>query len=305
VIRADWVWLDGRLVPFAEATTHVTAFTLHYGLGFFEGIRCYRRADGRSALFRLREHLRRFHESGTICTTSVPFSRPTLEAACLETLRANRHEEAYVRPLAFVGAGALGLGVTSNPTVIAIVTFPFDSPLGEEGKRRGIRCQISSFVRGHPDAMMSKAKLSGQYAASVLAKREAQRLGFDEAILLDAHGRVCEGTAENVFVLYRGRLYTPPLELPILDGITRDAAITLAREAGIEVVEQSFTRDMLLVAEEIFLTGTATEITPVRELDGRPVAGGQPGPVTRKIQEAFAAVVRGPAETHPEWLTWL
>jgi branched-chain amino acid aminotransferase len=305
MIDAKHVWWRGALVPMAEASVLVTAFSLHYGIGFFEGVRCYARRDGRSALFRLREHVARLGESGIICGVPVPYDRETLEAACLETLRANGHAEAYVRPLVFVGAGALGLGVTSNPTEVAIVTFPFKTPLGEEGQRSGVRCQISSFVRGGPNAFLSKAKLSGQYVNSVLAKREAQRLGFDEAILLDAEGRVCEGSAENIFAFYRGRLYTPPLDLPILDGITRDAAITLARERGVEVVERSFTRDMLLVADEVFLTGTATEITPVREIDGRPIGGGRPGPLTSALQEAFWEVVRGPALRHPEWLTWL
>jgi branched-chain amino acid aminotransferase len=305
MIDVPWVWLDGKLRPFAEATTHVTAFTLHYGLGVFEGLRCYRRADGRSAVFRLREHMERFFESSRTCAMEIPFAREALEAACLETLRANGLGEAYLRPLGFTGAGMLGMGALGNPVQVAVIAFPWGAVLGEEAQRQGVRAHVSSYVRGHLNATMSKAKIVGQYSASVIAKRESQRLGFDEAIMLDGEGRVAEGTAENLFMVWKGRLYTPPLELPILAGLTRDAVIALAADAGIAVVEQAFPRDMLYAASEIFLTGTATEVTPVRELDGRAVGSGAPGPVTRQLQAAFQAAIRGPGEPHPEWLTYL
>jgi branched-chain amino acid aminotransferase len=305
MINADFTWVNGKLVPFAEATTHVGAFTLHYGVAVFEGIRCYKRDDGKSAVFRLREHIDRMFESAQICAMDIPYTREQLQVACADTLRANKHFEAYVRPLVFVGAGALGLGTRDNPIETVILTFPWKSALGEASVRDGVRAHISSFVRGHLNTTMSKGKISGQYVTSILAKREAQRLGFDEGIMLDAAGRVAEATAENIFMLYRGRLYTPPLDSAILDGITRDSVIVLAKEAGLEVVEQSFTRDMLYGASEVIFTGTAAEVTPVREIDGRPIGNGKPGPVTRQLQAAFLKTVRGPGEPKPAWLYYI
>jgi branched-chain amino acid aminotransferase len=306
-IDARFVWLKGRLVPFAEATTHVTAFTLHYGLGVFEGLRCYRRADpdGRSAIFRLPEHIDRLFESAAACSMDVPHSRQEVVAACLETVRANGLDEGYVRPLVFTGAGVLGMGARGNPIEVAVIAFPWSAVLGAEAHEKGIRAHVSSYVRGHLNSVLSKAKIVGQYATSVIVKRDSQRLGYDEAIMLDSDGRVTEGSAENVFVVWKGQLYTPPLDLAILAGITRDAVMVLARDEGLQVVERSFTRDMLWTASEVFLTGTATEITPVREIDGRTIGDGRPGPVTRKIQAAFAQVVRGPTARHPEWLTFV
>jgi branched-chain amino acid aminotransferase len=305
MIQSDVAWVNGKLIPFASATTHVTAFALHYGLAVFEGVRCYRRADGRSAVFRLREHVQRLLESARIAAIEVPFTCEQLETACLETVRANRLTEAYLRPLVYVGGRALGLGTLENPTEVAIVAWQFTPPLGEEGIRSGIRAHVSSFVRGHLNHTMSKAKISGQYVNSVLAKREAQRLGYEEAIMLDADGRVAEATAQNIFAVHKGRLHTPGLELPILDGITRDSVLVLARDAGIELVERSFTRDMLYTASEIFLTGTATEVTPVREVDGHRVGSGKPGEVTTRLQTAFYEAARGATTPHPEWLTWM
>ena len=305
MISTSVVWLDGRSIPFADAQVHVTAFTLHYGVGVFEGLRCYRRHDGRSALFRLREHVERLYESAAVCSMTIPFEPSQIEAACLEMVRANRLSEGYVRPLVFTGAGALGMGARENPIQVAVIAFPWKDVLGPDAFQRGIRTHISSFVRAHVNSAMSKAKIVGQYSSSVMVKRESQRLGFDEAIMLDAQGRVAEGSAENIFVVYKGQLITPPLELPILAGITRDAVWTLASEAGLQPVERAFTRDMLYAASEVFLTGTATEVIPVREIDGRSVGGGTPGPVTRKIQQAFVAAVRGPGESHPEWLGYI
>src|SRR4051794_40662944 len=230
-LQADWIWHDGKLVPFAEAQTHVTAFTLHYGLGVFEGVRCYRRADGRSAIFRLREHIERLFFSARAAAMDLPIAPAVVEAACLETVRANRLAEAYVRPLGFTGAGVLGMGARTNPIEVAIIAFPWTAVLGADAHDKGIRAHVSSFVRGHMNATMSKAKIVGQYTASVIAKRESQRLGRDEAIMLDADGRVAEGTAENVFVVWQGRLWTPPLDLPILAGITRASVIALAADA--------------------------------------------------------------------------
>lgn len=305
MIKSDFAWMNGKVIPFAQATTHISAFTLHYGTAAFEGIRCYRRHDGKSAVFRLREHIDRLFASMRVCGSDVPYSVDTVINACLEVLRANQLNEAYLRPLVFAGAGALGLGNKDFPIETCVIAFPWGAYLGDEALTRGIRAQVSSFVRGHVNHTMSKAKISGQYVNSVLAKREAIRLGFDEAIMLDSDGRVAEGSGENIFALHKGRLFTPPLDMPILEGITRDAVITLAKTAGVEVVEQSFTRDFLYQAAEVFFTGTASELTPVREIDGRPIGLGKPGPITRQLQAAFTTEVKGPGETHPEWLTYV
>jgi branched-chain amino acid aminotransferase len=305
MIQSDFAWMNGKLIPFAQATTHISAFTLHYGVAAFEGIRCYKRADGRSAVFRLREHIERLFASMKVCGNDVPYSIPQVETACLEVLRANKLDEAYLRPLVYAGAGSLGLGAKDAPIETVVIAFPWGAYLGEEALAKGIRTHVSTFVRGHVNHTMSKAKISGQYVNSVLAKREAQRQGFDEAIMLDADGRVAEGTGENIFAVHKGRIYTPPLDMPILEGITRDAVITLSKAAGFEIVEQSFTRDFLYQVSEVFFTGTASEVTPVREVDCRTIGSGQPGPVTRKLQAAYSAVVKGPGEPHPEWLAYV
>jgi branched-chain amino acid aminotransferase len=305
MIKSEFVWMNGKMLPFAQATTHVSAFTLHYGVAVFEGIRCYKRNDGRSAVFRLREHIDRLIYSAKICDMVIPYSREQIETACLETLRANKLDEAYIRPLAYLGPGALGLGSRDNPVDLIVIAFPWGAYLGADALTRGIRAHVSTFVRGHLNHTMSKAKISGQYVNSVLAKREVTGMGYDEAIMLDASGAVAEATGENIFVVHRGRLYTPPLSMPILDGITRDAVLTLARENGIDVVEQSFTRDLLYAASEVFFTGTACEVTPVREIDKIAIGTGEPGPVTRKLQAAFTAVLKGATDKHSEWLAFL
>jgi branched-chain amino acid aminotransferase len=305
MIQSEFAWMNGKLIPFAQATTHVSAFTLHYGIAAFEGIRCYKRHDGRSAVFRLREHIERLFNSMKICGNDVPHTTAAVEAACLDVLRANKLAEAYVRPLVYAGPGSLGLGAKDAPIETVVIAFPWGAYLGEEALHKGIRAHVSTFVRGHVNNVMSKAKISGQYVNSVLAKREAQRHGYDEAIMLDADGRVAEGTGENIFAIYKGRIYTPPLDMPILEGITRDSVIALARAEGFEIVEQSFTRDFLYQVTEVFFTGTACEVTPVREIDGRTVGTGTPGPVTRKLQAAFTAAAIGPGQPRPEWLTYL
>jgi len=305
MIDSQFAWMNGKIIPFAQATTHVSAFTLHYGVAAFEGIRCYKRADGRSAVFRLREHIERLFGSMKVCGSEVPFSVEEIESACLEVLRHNKLAEAYLRPLVYSGPGSLGLGAKDAPIEAVVIAFPWGAYLGDEAATKGIRAHLSTYVRGHMNNIMSKAKLSGQYINSVLAKREAQRQGFDEAIMLDADGRVAEGTGENIFAIHKGRIYTPPLDMPILEGITRDAVITLAKQEGFEVVEQSFTRDFLYQVSEVFFTGTACEVTPVREIDCRTIGTGAPGPVTRKLQAAFTAVVKGPGEPRPDWLRYL
>jgi branched-chain amino acid aminotransferase len=278
---------------------------LHYGVAAFEGIRCYKRDDGRSAVFRLHEHIERLFGSMKVCGNQVPYSLAEVENACLEVLRQNKLAEAYLRPLVYAGPGSLGLGAKDAPIEVAVIAFPWGAYLGDEALTKGIRAHVSTFVRGHMNHTMSKAKLSGQYINSVLAKREAQRQGFDEAVMLDADGRVAEGTGENIFAVHKGRLYTPPLDMPILEGITRDAVLTLAKAEGIEIVEQSFTRDFLYQVSEVFFTGTACEVTPVREIDCRIIGTGQPGPITRKLQAAFTKVVKGPGEARPDWLAYV
>ena len=305
----DKVWVDGALVPFAQAQVHVLTHTLHYGVGAFEGIRAYKRPDGSGAVFRLTEHIDRLFQSCHICTIDVPFTREQIVQACVETMRANKLLEAYLRPLVFLGDGELGLGSTGNPVRVAIATYEWGAYLGEEGLRRGIRAKVSSFTRGGLNSTMSKGKICGQYVNSVLAKREAVKAGYSEAILLDSNGLVAEASGENIFIVRRGKLKTPPLSSAILEGITRDTVIQLARELGLTVEESSFARDEMYLADEVFFTGTAAELTPVREIDDRTIGAGECGPVTRKLQDAYFAAVKGKAgqekPSHPEWLTFV
>ena len=301
--KAERIWVDGELVAWDDARDHMLAHTLHYGLGAFEGIRAYEQeGGGRSAVFRLGEHIDRLFESCQICTIDVPYTRAQLLEACLETIRANKLVEAYLRPVVYLGAGELGLGSLNNPVRTVIAAFPWGAYLGEEGLKKGIRAKVSGYRRGGVDAVMTKGKINGQYTTSILAKRDAIKTGHDEAILLDPHGLVAEGTGENVFIAKGGALRTPPTSASILAGITRDTVIQLAREQGIEVIERSFTRDELWTADEVFLTGTAAEVTPVREIDFRTIGAGEPGPITRALQDRFFQVVRG-AGGHADWLT--
>lgn len=297
------IWMDGAFVPWADAHVHVLTHTLHYGLGAFEGIRAYRRADGRSAVFRLREHVDRLFDSCKLALMSVPFTREQIVEACVETLRRNQLDAGYLRPLAYVGDGAMGI-YADNPTRVAVVAWRWGSYLGNEALERGIRAKISSFARHHVNVSLAKAKLVGQYTNSILAKREAKLGGYDEAILLDPQGYVSEGTGENLFVVHKGTLITPPLSSSILAGITRDTIMTLAREEGIPVVEERLTRDQLWLADECFLTGTAAEVTPVRECDHRTLGDGRRGPITTRLQARYFDVVRGRDDSHPEWLTF-
>ncbi|HEX4458437.1 MAG TPA: branched-chain amino acid transaminase [Polyangia bacterium] len=305
----DKIWLDGSLVPFAQANVHILTHTLHYGVGAFEGIRAYKRADGKGAIFRLAEHIDRLFESAHICSIEVPYTREQIAAACLDTMRANKMNEAYLRPLVFLGDGELGLGSLGNPVRVAVAVYEWGAYLGEEGLRRGIRAKVSSFTRGGLNSIMSKGKICGQYVNSVLAKREAIKAGYSEAILLDVMGQVAEASGENIFMMRKGKLRTPPLSSAILAGITRDTVIQLAREMGITVEESTFARDELYIADEVFFTGTAAELTPVREIDDRQIGAGECGPTTRKLQDAYFESVKGRAgqekPLHPEWLTFV
>jgi branched-chain amino acid aminotransferase len=305
IAKVEKIWVDGTLVAWDDASEHVLAHTLHYGLGAFEGIRAYRRADGRTAVFRLDEHIDRLFESCHICSIDVPYTRAELRDACVEVLRVNKLSSAYLRPIVYLGGGALGLGSLEPPVRTVVAAFEWGAYLGEEGLKKGIRCTVSGFRRGNIDAFMSKGKICGQYVTSILAKRAAIKAGYDEGILLDAQGLVAEGTGENIFLVKGGVIRTPPTSASILAGITRDTIIALARELGYELREQSFTRDELWVADEIFLTGTAAEVTPVREIDDRRIGNGEPGPVTRRLQDTFFSIVTGDDAKHDAWLTYV
>jgi len=297
------VWLDGRFVDWDDARVHILTHTLHYGLGVFEGIRCYRTTDGRSAVFRLGDHMRRLYDSAHINLMEIPFARETLEEACLETLRRNDLAEGYLRPLVFIGDGAMGLDPADNAIRVAVIAWAWGKYLGEEGLRRGIRAKVSSFCRHHVNAKMTKGKTCGDYVNSILAKREALLDGYDEAIMLDSQGLVSEASGENIFVVRDGALQTPSLHT-VLEGVTRSTVIEIARDKGIPVHERTLTRDDLYVADEIFLTGTAAEVTPIREIDRRAIGNGERGPVTETLQSAYFDVVAGRERKYERWLSY-
>ncbi len=303
--KLDTIWIDGQLIPWDSATEHLLAHTMHYGVGAFEGIRAYQRTDGRTQIFRLREHIERLLDSSAICTMDVPFTRDQLMAACGEVVRANKMQSCYLRPLVYLGYGALGLGSFEPPVRTMVACYEWGAYLGDDGLRKGIKCMISGFSRANSNAAMNKGKICGQYVSSVLAKRMAVKSGFDEALMLDPQGYVAEGTGENIFVVKKDVVRTPPTSAAILAGITRDTAITLLREQGVEVREEPIARDELYTADEVFLTGTAAEITPVRDIDHRKIGRGEAGPVTRRVQESFFSIVKGADAKHDHWLSYL
>lgn len=301
-VKSDKIWMDGKLIDWEDATVHLMTHTLHYGLGAFEGIRAYKLTDGRSAVFRLREHVDRLFASCRIAGIEVPFRQEVIVEACVETLIANKLDDGYLRPLVFIGSGAMGLFALDNPIRVGIAAWPWGAYLGEEGLRLGIRARVASFVRNHHNAVMPKGKICGHYVNSILAKREAMRDGYQEAIMLDNEGYVSEASGENIFLVRNGKVQTPQFASSILGGITRDTVIDLLHEMDLEVIEDRFGRDLMYLADEMFMTGTAAEVTPVREVDGRVIGPGEAGPVTRKIQERYFATVRG-ENGHDEWLT--
>lgn len=305
VKKVEKIWLDGRVIPWEEANVHILTHTLHYGVGVFEGIRCYRTTDGRSAIFRLRDHIGRFFESAHSYQMEIPYQRSEIEKVCAEMLRVNGMKEGYIRPLAFLGEGSVGVLPSDNPVRVAVAVWEWGSYLGEGAIENGIRAKVSSFTRMHVNASMVKAKVCGQYTNSVLAKKEAKELGFDEAIVLDTEGYVAEGTGENIFMFKNGVLKTPQYSSSILGGITRGTIISLAEDAGIKIEFSKFTRDELYNADEAFFVGTAAEVTPIREVDFRKIGNGRPGPVTKNFQETYFKVVRGEIERYRHWLTHL
>jgi branched-chain amino acid aminotransferase len=297
------IWLDGELVDWDDANVHLLTHTLHYGLAAFEGVRAYQRKDGTTQIFRLKEHVDRLFDTCKMALLVPEFTREQLLEACREILRVNGLVDGYLRPMVFLGDGAMGIYAPNNRVRSTIIAWRWGSYLGDEALAKGIRAKVSSFARHHINISLAKAKMNGQYTNSILAKREAKFGGYDEAIMLDAQGYVSEGTGENIFLVRKGKLYTPDLSSSILEGITRDTILTLAREAGIEVVETRLARDQLWLADEIFLTGTAAEVTPIREVDDRPVGNGTVGPITKQLQAKFFDIVRGSDDSHPEWRT--
>ena len=297
------IWMNGSFVKWDDAKVHVLTHTLHYGTGVFEGIRCYK-TDSGSAVFRLQEHVERFFDSAHILQMEMPFTQDAVTEAILETIRVNKIDACYIRPLAYLGYGAMGVFPKENPVQVSIAVWPWGSYLGEEGIKNGIRVKISSYSRPHVNATMVRAKTTANYANSLLAKREALKDGYDEALLLDTDGYVAEGSGENVFMVRKGVIKTPPLT-SILEGITRDTIMQLAAEHGMRLVEERFTRDELYVADEAFFSGTAAEITPIREVDNRSIGEGRPGPVTKELQAAFFDIVHGRDSRHAEWLSYV
>ncbi len=301
VEKLKYIWMDGKLVDWDAAQVHVLTHTLHYGLGAFEGIRAYELADGRSGVFRLKEHMKRLADSCHIGMMKLPYTVDELCAAAKETLTANGLKSGYLRPVAFIGDGVMGVHPGDNPIRVFIATWKWGAYLGEDALKKGIRAKISSFTRWHPNSVMTRGKLTGHYATGILAKREAKSLGYDEAIMLDTEGYCAEGSGENLFIVRDGRIKTAPLTC-VLPGITRDTVMRLALESGIPIEEQRFSRDELYIADEAFFTGTAAEVTPIREVDGRAIGKGEPGPITKSLQEKFFAVVQGRDAKRASWL---
>ena len=299
--RDGWIWHDGKLRPWREATTHVLTHTLHYGMGVFEGVRAYKTATG-TAVFRLREHTDRLFRSAHINGMKMPYDKATLFEAQREVVRANKLAECYIRPIAFYGSEAMGISTANSTVHVAIAAWPWGAYLGAEALEKGIRVKTSSFARHHVNVTMCRAKSVGTYMNSILANQEAHQDGYDEALLLDVDGFVAEGSGENIFIVRNGKLYEPELT-SALEGITRDAVITLAHEAGIEVVAKRITRDEVYGADEAFFTGTAAEVTPIRELDNRTIGIGRRGPLTEKLQAMFFECVQGRSERHRDWNT--
>ena len=299
--RDGKIWKDGQMVDWRDATLHMLTHSLHYGMAVFEGVRAYNTANG-TAIFRLKEHTQRLFNSAKIFQMKVPFDMDTIMNAQLEVVRANKLESCYLRPLVWIGSEKMGVSARGNTIHVGIAAWPWGAYLGEEGLAKGIRVKTSSFTRHHVNISMVRAKASGYYINSILANQEVTADGYDEALLLDTEGYVSEGAGENIFIVKSGKIYTPDLA-SCLDGITRDSVVTIARDLGIEVIEKRITRDEVYCADEAFFTGTAAEVTPIRELDGRAIGEGSRGPVTEKIQSLFFDIVGGKATKYNHWLT--
>ena len=299
--RDGKIWKDGELIEWRDATIHVLTHTLHYGMGVFEGVRAYQTDKG-PAIFRLKEHTQRLFNSAKIFQLKIPFEMETVMEAQKQVVRENKLESCYIRPLVWIGSEKLGVSAKGNTIHVAIAAWPWGAYLGEDGMAKGIRVKTSSFSRHHVNVSLVRAKACGYYINSILANQEALADGYDEALLLDTDGYVSEGSGENVFVIKNGKIYTPDLA-SCLDGITRDAVITMARDLGYQVIEKRITRDEMYCCDEAFFTGTAAEITPIRELDNRQIGEGKRGPITEKLQSLFFDVVAGKVPQYQHWLT--
>jgi len=302
--RDGFIWYDGKMVPWRDATTHVLTHTLHYGMGVFEGVRAYETVQG-PAIFRLHDHTKRLFRSAHIFGMKIPFTAEELDQAQLACVRDNNLKSCYIRPLAFYGSVAMGVAAKSNPVRVAIAAWPWGAYLGADGLERGIRVKTSSFTRHHVNIHMTGAKACANYLNSILANQEATTYGYDEALLLDPQGYVSEGSGENIFLVQNGELHTPDLSSGALRGITRDTVFALARDLGIPVIERRITRDEVYCADEAFFTGTAAEVTPIRELDNRQIGPGHRGPVTERVQALFFDTVNGRNDRHRDWLAYV
>jgi branched-chain amino acid aminotransferase len=300
--RDGFIWKDGKMVPWREATTHVLTHTLHYGMGVFEGVRAYQQGDGSAAIFRLADHTQRLLNSAKIFLMDIPFSAEVLFEAQRETIRANNLASGYIRPIAFYGSEKMGIAARENTVHVAIAAWPWGSYLGDEGLNVGIRVKTSSFQRHHVNVTMCRAKACGNYINSILANQEATMNGYEEALLLDVNGYVAEGAGENIFIVRDGVLYEPEVTSGLM-GITRLTIIQLAEDLGIPFRSRLMTRDDVYLADEAFFTGTAAEVTPIRELDDRTIGAGRRGPITEKLQSAYFDVVKGNNPKYAGWLT--
>ena len=299
--KSKYIWYNGKFVPWEKATTHVLSHGLHYGSGIFEGIRAYSNKRD-TYIFRLKEHYDRFYNSAKVAFIKLPYSQKILEEATIKLIKKNNLKDCYIRPLAFIGEGAIGINPGSNKVNIIIAAFKWGTYLGDEGVKKGIRTKISSFARMGVNSFMTKSKISGNYINSVFAKREALLSGYDEALMLDTDGYVSEGTGENIFIVRDGLIKTTPITT-VLEGITRNCVLNIAKRNNIQVVEQKFTRDELYIADEVFLSGTAAEITPVREVDDRKIGNGKPGKITQMVQKEYLEMVKGISNTNSGFLT--
>lgn len=299
--RDGFIWYDGKLVPWREANTHVLTHSLHYGLSVFEGVRAYNTVSG-TAIFRLQEHTKRLFNSAHIYRMAIPYTQEQINEAHKEVVRANKLESCYIRPIAFYGSEKMGVSPRGAAVHVAIAAWPWGAYLGEEGMEKGIRVKTSSYVRHHVNVTMARAKFAATYANSILANMEATQDGYDEALLLDVDGYVAEGAGENLFIVKDGVIYEPEMG-SALTGITRATVITLAKELGFEVRARRLTRDDVYIADEAFFSGTAAEVTPIRELDNRTIGSGSRGPITAQLQKLFFDVVNGKVPAHAEWLT--
>lgn len=302
ITAVDYIWMNGKLVPWAEANVHVLSHSLHYGSGVFEGIRCYKDPESdRSFVFRLRDHMERLHRSAKIAAIDLPITVEELCKATVEVIRANNLPACYIRPLVFRGYGVMGVDPTGAPTDVIIAAWPWDSYLGEEALSNGVAVGVSSWRQRSINAIPPAVKATASYFNSLMAKLEAKEHGYAEAVMLNEQGLVCEGTGENIFVVRNGIMSTPPLSDGVLEGITRDTVLTIADELGIPAGEESLTRSDLYVADEMFMTGSAAELTPIGSVDGRVI--GKPGPITRQLQDRFFKIAYGHAEEYADWLT--